>query len=408
MIDVAIVGAGFAGLAAGTALEAAGATVEVIEARHRVGGKVASQRDQTGAVVDVGGQWVTDDMTNVLELIRHHGLTLIAPNRPDESRVHPTGDVDRVGTLFDHVSSAGGPGSMGDVLRRLPEAERAAVWSSIQVVWCQDPDLVPARFVKTMHELSEIEGEELQYFVAESIHALAERMAVDLIGPVRLGVAVGAVERRPDGVRLSTSTGQVDARHVLLAIPPQVVSELAIAPAFEPDLLEACRSFRPGDVMKVLLRYRPPMWSGDACIIADPAGMWITSMAVDDPALVVFLGGPLASAARALHDDERRRFILDHAAACLGPAALDPISYLEQDWPPDELGGGGYCALISDADPHAVIGRIRDGSPGVTFASTELASSYPGFIEGAIVAGREAATRVTGLRSKAGAEVKPR
>jgi monoamine oxidase len=196
----------------------------VIEARHRVGGKVASQLDQTGVVVDVGGQWVTDDMTNVLELIRHHGLTLVAPNRPDESRVHPAGDVDRVAELFEQVSSAGGPGSMGDVLRRLPEAERAAVWSSIQVVWCQDPDLVPARFVEAMHELSEIEGEELQYFVAESIHALAERMAADLRRPVRLGVAVGAVERRADGVRLSTSTGPVDARHLVLAVPPQVVS----------------------------------------------------------------------------------------------------------------------------------------------------------------------------------------
>jgi monoamine oxidase len=149
--------------------------------------------------------------------------------------------------------------------------------------------------------------------------------------------------------------------------------------------------------MKVLLRYRPPMWSGDAIIFADPAGMWITSMAVDDPALVVFLGGPLAAAARSLPDDERNRFILGHTAAGLGPTALDPISYVEQDWPPDELGGGGYCAIIADADPHTVIGRVREGSPGVTFASTELASSYPGFIEGAIVAGREAAARVTGL-----------
>jgi monoamine oxidase len=397
VIDVAVVGAGFAGLSAAAALEAAGWTVEVIEARDRVGGKVASVLDQTGAVVDLGGQWVTDDMPRVLELIHRHGLTLVAPHRPDHSLVHPAGDVDRVGELFDEVSSAGGSSSMGDLLRRLPAAERAAVWSSIQVVWCQDPDVVPARFVKAMHELSEIEGEELQYFVAESIHALADRMAADLTGRVRLGVTVTAVERRAEGVTVLTSAGPIEARRVVLAIPPQAAARLPVTPPLEPDLIEACSSFRAGDVLKVLLRYESPMWSGDACIFADPAGMWVTSMASDEPALVAFLGGPLAVSARALTSDDRRRLVLGNIASALGDEALDPVSYLEQDWPPDELGGGGYCAVIVDGDPDHVIGRIREGSGGLTFASTELASSYPGFIEGAIVAGREAAARIIGL-----------
>jgi monoamine oxidase len=34
------------------------------------------------------------------------------------------------------------------------------------------------------------------------------------------------------------------------------------------------------------------------------------------------------------------------------------------------------------------------GLPGITFASSELSPSYPGYIEGAIVAGRAAAARV--------------
>ena len=37
---------------------------------------------------------------------------------------------------------------------------------------------------------------------------------------------------------------------------------------------------------------------------------------------------------------------------------------------------------------------IRAGAPPLFFASSEVSPSYPGYIEGAIVAGREAASRI--------------
>ena len=56
--DVVVVGAGLAGLAAARAVSAAGASVVVLEARDRVGGRVLNHDLGDGKVVEVGGQWI--------------------------------------------------------------------------------------------------------------------------------------------------------------------------------------------------------------------------------------------------------------------------------------------------------------------------------------------------------------
>ncbi|MEM6479754.1 MAG: FAD-dependent oxidoreductase, partial [Pseudomonadota bacterium] len=56
-LRIAIIGAGFAGLGAAKALEAAGALPEIIEARDRIGGRVHSA-DLGNAKIDLGASWI--------------------------------------------------------------------------------------------------------------------------------------------------------------------------------------------------------------------------------------------------------------------------------------------------------------------------------------------------------------
>lgn len=55
-VDVAIVGAGFAGLTAARELVRAGKLVVVLEARDRVGGRVENHYLDDGTALDIGGQ----------------------------------------------------------------------------------------------------------------------------------------------------------------------------------------------------------------------------------------------------------------------------------------------------------------------------------------------------------------
>src|SRR5437868_14628491 len=58
-VDVIVLGAGVAGLAAAAALTAAGVRVRVIEARSRVGGRIFTQRERAmGAPVELGAELV--------------------------------------------------------------------------------------------------------------------------------------------------------------------------------------------------------------------------------------------------------------------------------------------------------------------------------------------------------------
>lgn len=82
--DVVIVGAGPAGLMAARRLSRAGKTVAVLEARDRVGGRTWSNVID-GAFLEIGGQWISPDQTELLSLVDELGLETFQRYREGES-----------------------------------------------------------------------------------------------------------------------------------------------------------------------------------------------------------------------------------------------------------------------------------------------------------------------------------
>src|SRR4051794_40529529 len=72
--DVAIVGAGLAGLVAARRIVAAGARALVVEARNRVGGRLLNEEIGGGKVVEVGGQWIGPTQERLAALAAELGV----------------------------------------------------------------------------------------------------------------------------------------------------------------------------------------------------------------------------------------------------------------------------------------------------------------------------------------------
>ena len=64
-VDVAIIGAGFAGLSAAHALRAGGAKALLLEAQDAPGGRVKTVQHADGRAYDKGGQFYCRDMTRI-------------------------------------------------------------------------------------------------------------------------------------------------------------------------------------------------------------------------------------------------------------------------------------------------------------------------------------------------------
>ena len=75
--EVIVIGAGFTGLAAANELVGQGIDAVVLEARDRVGGRVESVVNELGERLDTGGQFLCEDMPELMRLAGQFGKTLV-------------------------------------------------------------------------------------------------------------------------------------------------------------------------------------------------------------------------------------------------------------------------------------------------------------------------------------------
>src|SRR5687767_12801550 len=129
--DVVVVGAGLAGLTAARELTAAGASVVVLEARDRVGGRTLNHDLGDGQVVEVGGQWIGPTQDRLAALARAVGVETYPTYIKGEHIFELSGTVHRYSGTRPKLA----PHVVADLIQAQAKLERMAKRIPVDAPW---------------------------------------------------------------------------------------------------------------------------------------------------------------------------------------------------------------------------------------------------------------------------------
>jgi putrescine oxidase len=229
------------------------------------------------------------------------------------------------------------------------------------------------------------------------------RLAAALGDDVMLGAPVSTIEWSDDSVTVhSAATGvTVDARHVIVAVPPNLHSRISYAPALPPLRQQLQQHQSLGLVIKVHAAYESPFWRQDGLSGTAFSPYQLVHEAYDNSnfgesrgTLVGFVSDEKADALLLLSPAERRAQILASLAEYYGTKALDPVVYYESDWVADYWTQGAYASSF-DLGGLTRYGALQLQPVGpIRFGTSDVAGAGYQHVDGGIRVGRRMADEI--------------
>jgi monoamine oxidase len=438
--DVAIVGAGLAGLTAARELTKAGIDrIVVLEARDRVGGRTVNHNIGNGRVVEGGGQWVGPTQSAVLSLCKELGVETFKTYLQGKL-VIKTGGI-RLEVPY------GAAGEMtSKLLKKIDalaaqvplsapwQAKRAAQWDAITLddwmraesVKAEDRSSLESAAALTLgttpqrlsflyflyyvhsagslHELESMDGGAQDSRIKGGSQILSLKMAEALGDKVRLGQPVLRIRQNAKSVIVETTKGSVEVSQVVMALMPGSCNHIQ----FEPELPEVRRQLQAHSVqhdggIKCNIAYERPFWrdrgmSGMSLSDTGPVPFTIDNSPPEGTPGVIAIFADSAKLPKA--PSARKQQIIDGLVGLFGKAAANPIGFYQMDWGAEKYTAG----CVSPLEPGVLTkygASLRPRVGRIHWAGTETSEKWTGYMDGAVRSGLLVAKVISGELSRA-------
>jgi monoamine oxidase len=401
-VDVAIIGAGAAGLGAAHALHGSCLSVVVLEARDRIGGRAHTVQASPEVTFDVGCGWLhSADKNSFVPIARQLNFEINKDLPPWRERAFgnafPQSERDdfmrAMDAFYERLWQAAQNGEDGPASRSLEPGNR---WNpmidaiSTYVNGCELEEM-------STLDWDAYEDTTINWRIRRGYGALIA--AYGATCPVALNCNVTLIDHSRKRVRLETSRGTLDAAKVIVTVPTNLIADEAIR--FSPALtakVDAARGLPLGVDDKVTLAL------DDADAFPKEGNLRGATMRTamgtyhirpfGQPCIEGFFGGSFARELEDAGDGAFAAQSIDEIAGFLGNdirRKLKPLA--ESRWAHDPFARGAYShALPGHAGDRAVLAAPVDGR--LFFAGEATSPNFFTTVHGARDSGERAAKEV--------------
>jgi monoamine oxidase len=452
--DVAIVGAGLAGLTAARRLVAAGHSVVVLEARNRVGGRTLNHSIGAGKVAEAGGEFVGPTQDRIVALAKEVGVAtfdaydsgnnvyvnglirleysdtgLLGTAPPDPlllvDIIKLSQQIDLMVSNFPVTkpwtapnavrydaetletwvrANAVNPEGIVALLRPFTEALVGAEPGDVSFLYvlAYVAGAGDETHVGTFERLFNVRGGAQQSRLVGGSQLIAQRVAAALGSRVHLSTPVRKISQSPTGVTVTADGLTVHAKHIVVAVPPPLAARIEYAP-----LLPAARDLLTqrmamGALMKVEAIYPTPFWrskklTGQFLTVGGPVGYSFDNSPPDGKpgVLAGFVGGTQNLEWGPKPLAERRAAVLAQFARIFDDDRfLSPTDYFDMDWTREHWSRGGPTAVAGPGTLTSYGPSLRAPVGRIHWAGTETSDYWQGYMDGAVRSGERAAREI--------------
>jgi monoamine oxidase len=434
-MNVIVIGAGAAGLAAASTLSEKGATVTVLEARDRIGGRIWTAHPTSLSLpVELGAEFLHGETVEIDEIVAAEKLRSIdiAGRRwaPAGERLRIIDDfwerLDRVMRRLDEERDPDRSFAVAvKAMRSTKPADRALARQFVEGFHAADLALISEQSLAAGGSPREDVRERRIGRLIDGYDSIVRALAAPVLDRVQLGRVVTEIRWEKGSVSVASrdasgmAVSAIEGDAVCVTAPLGVLKTDPAAGGlrFDPPIRRAkeLQALEMGNVAKVILQLDEPFWMDRSFAkkIADerldtwsflhggadvPFPVWWTSYPVRSPILVGWRGGPGALPLAGLAKDDVIAAGLASVASLLGVSRRTIerrlVAGFTHDWTTDPFSRGAYSYVaVGGAGASKRLAKPVENT--IFFAGEHAdAEERNGTVHGAIASGHAAADAI--------------